>query len=261
MTTTTFSNQRTLKIKDLLRKLVNSHFSNTLGLEDDIVNIVNALVLLESSYNVNAVGPPVSYRPRTGGASYLGSSAISSALVGASPTQVSNIWEGIYGTGLMQVMGWNFVRGAAPSGMCELERLRPDIAGDLLVSPGDSIRAAILGEANMEKALKAGLIMLEGKYRAVSTGPGYFYFKQDAYGRRFNSKIQAAVAAYLGLGAKDGNNVTPEEYANRIVGGQVYAKANGKDSFKVSDSVVQVASVGPSTNGIGIAKISTAGCA
>lgn len=254
---------RVTKIKDIIKTLVNSSFSSTLGREPDIVNIVNALILRESSFNVNSVGKAVSTLPRTGGAAYFNSSAITSLLNSPSvtPTQVANIYKGIRAVGVMQVMGWNFVKGGAPSGVPEIQRLRPDLAGQLLVEPGEDIYSVILGESNLEKAILAGLIMLEGKYRAVSFNSTYYSVKGDYFNRKFSSRMQGAIASYLGLGASDANGTTPMQYASQILGGSYYVQANGSGSLYIRDSEVSVASsTGPTTNGTGLGTITTPGC-
>lgn len=254
---------RVTKVKDIIGKLVSQHFSATLGREFDIINIVNALVYYESQHNVNAIGKPVSTGYRTGGSAYFNSSAVVSILSNSTttPEQRANLNYGITAIGLMQVMGWNFVRGAAPSGQCELERLRPDIAGPLLVNPGEDILSKILGEANMEKAILAGLIMLEGKYRATNQYGKGFGVQGDQYRRTFITRLQGAVAAYLGLGVADRNGTTPEKYTNEIVGGATYAKANGKGSLYVRDSEIRLASTsGPGTNGSGLDNLKITGC-
>ena len=250
-------------IKDILKQLIPQYFGSTLARETDIVNIVAALIKRESSFNPDAIGIPVSTRKGTGGARYLSSSAISSALATSSPTETINIQVGgVQAMGLMQVMGWNFVRGGSPSGRCEIERLRPDLAGLLCVNPGDSIPAAIVGSSNISKALLAGLTILEGKYKAVQQNGDIFYFKNDSRKHEFSSKISAAVGAYLGLGIADALGTTAESYVQSIVGGEAYLAANGiGNNPKISNSVVVIASNnGPSTNGSGRSRIGVAGC-
>ena len=254
---------RVTLVKDMVKNKIESSFPSTLGREPDILNIVSALIFKESSFNVNAIGGKVSSGPRTGGGSYLSSSAVSSVLTNPSstPTQVQNVYQGLTAVGLMQVMGHYFVRGGSPSGQTELQRSRPDLAAGLLVNPGDDIYSTILGTANIEKAITAGLIILESKYRLISTGDNYFYVKGDRYQRRFSSKLQGAVSAYLGLGAVDANGTAPEQYAAAIMGGSSYVAANGKNSIYIRDSEIKVASSnGPSTNGSNLNKITLPGC-
>jgi hypothetical protein len=109
--------------------------------------------------------------------------------------------------------------------------------------------------------LLAGLIILEGKYRMVNQTGSYFSIKADPYSRKFSSRIQGAVAAYLGLGKADKNGTTPEAYAARILGGDVYVKANGKGSLYIRDTdLSNVVASGPSTNGSGLKPVGPAGC-
>lgn len=257
------NSNRVALVRDTIKSHINNYFSGSLAREADIVNIVNALVLQESGFNSNAIGPIVSYGPRTNGAAYFNCSAISSKYHDPATTfeQRSNIFQGLSGMGLMQVMGWNLVKGGAPSGKCEIERLRPDISGTLVVLPGESIIDRILGPSNISKAILAGLIMLEGKYRAAKMLGSYFVVPGDPYNRKFTSKIQAAVSSYLGLGRSDILGTTPEAYSNQIIGGSVYARANGKGSLSIRDSEIKVASRnGPGTNGSNMATVSIAGC-
>jgi len=257
---------RVAKIKDTVKTLVNQHFSATLLREADIVNLVNALIYQESSFNVNALGPTVKYGPRTMGNSYFSSSAVQAKFHGSStPEERANIFQGLNGIGLMQVMGWNFVKGGNPTGKSEIEQLRPDLAGSLVVNPGESISNKILGEANMERAILSGLIILEGKYRLakmVTSGSGtYFVMPGDPYTRKFISRIQAAISGYLGLGKSDNLGTTPESYASNIIGGAAYARANGGGSLYIRDSEVKVASVnGPSSTGPSPQPITIPGC-
>lgn len=258
---------RITRVKDILKTQLTQHFSATLLREPDIVNIVSALIFYESGYDANAIGGQVSYLPGTGGADYMNSSAITAKFSDPSNSsiQVTNLFQGLRAFGLMQVMGWNIIRGGSPVGKSEIERLRPDLAAPLLINPGDSVVNKMLGEANLETAILAGLIVLEGKYRAVksvvSSSGTYFTFSSDPNARKFVSKIQAAVSAYLGLGKKDKNGTTPEAYASSILGGSAYAKANGPGSLYVRDSEISIASsAGPSSNGTNLAAIKIPGC-
>jgi len=232
---------------------------SSLGQEPDIVNIVNALVYRESSFNVNAIGP-VNSAVSGAGRDFLTSAAVVAVLQQNDPIKFANIRTGLVGVGLGQVVGWNFVKGASSTGRCEIERLRPDLAPDLLVSPGESIFDIILGEANIDKAIRASLIILEGKYRAVFFNGSAFQGRGDFRNRQFPSRIAAAVAGYLGYGVSDVNRTTPEGYSSEIVGGSIYAKANG-NSIRVQDTVLTVASAnGPATNSTGQQLATVPGC-
>jgi len=141
------------KVKDIIKSHVETYFAGTLGQEQDIVNIINAQIRLESTHNANAIGPKVASTPGTGGFHFLNSSAIKSIFSSGSATAIDNVNKGLYGVGLMQVMGWNFIKGGSPSGSCEIERLRPDLAPQLCVAPGQDLLGHVLGEANMHKAI------------------------------------------------------------------------------------------------------------
>jgi hypothetical protein len=252
---------RVSKIRDIVKSLVGSHFSSTLGRETDVVNIINALVLQESSFNVNSIGAANSTSKGTAGYSYKTSSAIAAKYTSGNSTERANLDKGVRAVGLMQVVGWNLIKGGAPNGVCELERIRPDLSSTLVVNPGEDIYTAILGEPNMSKAILAGLIVLEGKYKATFANGSGFSVKGDPAKRTFSSRISGAVAAYLGLGKSDVNGTTPESYSDSIVGGKVYAEANGGNPIKISDSKIVIASSnGPSTNGSNQSPIGSAGC-
>jgi hypothetical protein len=260
---TSFNTVRISKVRDTITTLVNQHFASTLGREADIVNLVNALVCKESKFNVNAIGPVISSGPKNAGGVYLGSSAIKSLITNPSltPLQRQNIDQGLRGVGLMQCLGLNHVRGGSPAGICELERLRPDICQPLLVNPGEDLYSVVLGESNVTKSILAGLIILEGKYKATNKSGDYFSVRGDPYNRKFVTRMQGAVAAYLGLGRSDLNGTTPELYSNQIVGGSFYLQANGKSPISIQDSEVKViSSNGPSTNSYGMNKIRPPGC-
>lgn len=254
---------RRSKIMDTIGKLIQAHFGSTLGRESDIVKVFNALIFLESSYNVFALGKSVRSGPGTGGGDYINSSVIQALYKTGTPQQLGNIGLGLRGIGLTQVMGWNFVKRASGNGVCELDRLRPDLSPSLTVEAGEDMRPKILGESNTENSILAGLIILEGKYGAVqsNTSNRGFIVRGDPYKRIFTTKLTGAVAAYLGLGRADENNTTPQGYSSSIVGGRSYNIANGAQVFKYADSTSNlVTSNGPITNGSSQSKIASAGC-
>lgn len=263
MSNTAFSTDRVAKVTSIVQGHINSYFAGTLGREFNIAKIVNGMIFIESQFNVNAIGDPNPAVPGTTGYKYKNSSAITTVFNSGSPTQKTNINNGLRAIGIMQVVGWNYIKGGAPSGVCEIQRLRPDLAGPLLVQPGDDPIAPVVGEANLSKALLLGLIVLEGKYKNVYPVAEGFKIKGDPKPTRvFKTKINAAVAGYLGLGTRDRNDTTPEVYSARAVGGSAYFAANGGSPLKISDSKITVASAnGPSTNGTGAERITVPGCA
>lgn len=249
-------------IVDVLSKTITSDFSATLAKEQDIINIVKALILYESKFNVNAIGKSVSTSPGTGGYDYINSSAVVSVYQTGDSVKQLNIRNGLRAYGPMQVMGWNFIRGGSRTGVCEIDRLRSDLSATLVINPGDAIETHILGMSNIEKAIKIGLVILEGKYKSVYQDVGVYKVRGDRYNRQFSSKIAAAIAAYLGLGKADLNGTTPEAYTSEILGGFAYNKVLGiKGTAPISNSKVSIKSAnGPTTNGSNQSKISNAGC-
>lgn len=220
--------------------VIKSKFASTLGKEEDITNIFLALMLLESSFNVNATGKEVNESISSGARDYWNSTPVKTVRQNGSPPQKNNVFFGKKAIGVAQVMGWNLVRGASvKTGKCEVERLRPDLASELCVDAGDDILAKYLGDANLSTAITAGLVILEGKWKScVKTSEGW-----KVGSKVFPLRISAAIAAYLGLGAKDVvTGLTPEAYTASIVGGKKYAEANGTSSPAVRDSQIQVAS-------------------
>ena len=210
-------------LRQTIDSTIKSNFAGTLGSEKDIVNIVMALCQRESSMRADAAGISLPLAKSYIARDYWNSPAITSALKAAGPQEYSNISEGLRAWGVMQVGGWNLVRGASQNGKTEIEVARPDLASQLLVKPADSISAKYNGEANVQNQVLAGLVMLESKYKAVK-GSGISW-KIGNF--TFNSRITGAVAAYLGLGAKDVvTGITPQQYANSIVYGQSYQLAN-----------------------------------
>lgn len=212
-------------LRQVISETINSYFSGTLGQEPDIVNIVMALCYRESSFRPNQPGPVLPLADSSIARDYWNSPVIVAARQNATPQQLANINEGLRAWGVMQVGGWNVVRGAskAGGGKTEIEKARPDLAGQLMVGPGESIRAKYDGETNLRTQVQAGLVMLESKWKQVK-GSGISW-KIGNF--TFNSRISGAVAAYLGLGARDVvTGLTPQAYANSIVYGQAYQIAN-----------------------------------
>lgn len=212
--------------QDIRQRLVDNiqlNFSATIGKEKDIVNIMMALIQLESSFRPDAAHLTCEPSISSGARDYWNSSVIQKKLVGADAVTFNNLRQGLRAWGLMASMGWNQVKGASGSGKCEIELQRPDLAPSLIVLPGDSISAKFDGVANIDNQLTVGLIMFESKYTKVAP-------RLVASGK-YSDKLTAAVSAYLGLGARDvRTGITPEAYASSIIRGQAYKIANGFDS-------------------------------
>lgn len=248
------------KIKEILKKLISEKFAATLGQVDDIVNLVAAQIYYESGYKVNARGPVAPVTGRTAGNDYISSTPAQGKLQTGTATERANVEKGLRAWGLGQVMGWNFVRGASlKTGKCEIERLRPDLESILCVNAGEDIQTHITGYENMEKALLAQLVILEGKYKNVTQTPQGFTTRGDVENRLYRTRIEAAFSAYLGLGKSDVNRTNPKLYSQSICYGSTYAFVHGK-SFALSESVAQANSSSPGTDGSGSPRLIPPGC-
>lgn len=232
------SESRRQSIRTYIQKHLNAHFSGTLAKENDIVNIVTALVYQESSFNANAQSPLIAASVSKGSRQFLGLSAISKVYKEGTPQQRSNIENCLRAIGLMQVRASYFVKGGHPSGKAELETMRSDLAGPLVVNPGEAPQSKILGESNMSNAILAGLIVLEAKWKLAKPANG----RWQVGSHLFSTRIAAAVGAYLGLGKDVVTGMTTEQYVANIVGGKKYQVANGSSAPASKDSQTQTAS-------------------
>lgn len=239
--------------------LLKQYFSSTLYTVDDMSNIFLALMLKESSFNANArYKAPLDPYTSSGAKDYYFSPAIQSILSGSGNfDQKQNEPEGRTALGLTQVMGWNIVKGASRSGKCVVEQYRPDLVSRLCINPGDSAAYKLLGPDNIENSILAGLVVLESKYKIGSpTQSGGWGVRIVSGGTsqilQFPSRIYSAVAGYLGYGTADANGTNYLTYASQIVGGSVYAAANGAAAPSISGFKSQTAAVaysGPTTSG------------
>lgn len=255
------------KVRGVVSRLIDEHFKGTLGAEPNIVDYVMGLIQAESSFRPSALGPIVNETPtarQKQGSSrarqYMDSDSVQKVLSTGDPAQKKNVQGGKVAYGLMQVMGWNVVRGGSSKAKrCEIEETRrPDLALQLCVNAGDSIEAKLLGEDNIENNILAGLLILETKYLASRRKNGGW----SAGGATFQSRLAAAVGAYLGVGGVDlRTGITSDQYVAMILGGESYRIANGKASG--GDTTVrtaQASSSGPGTNG-GDVPATIPGCA
>lgn len=233
------SDARRQIIRKTIDTAIKANFSSTLGTEQDMTNIFLALTHLESHFNVNAVGKEVNEAVSSGARDYWNSTVIKTIRDSGSEAQKGNINQGKHAIGVAQVMGWNVIKGASlKTGKCVVESVRPDLVNKLCINPGEDLTSKYLGEANLDTAVTAGLAILESKWKAAKkTKDGW---QIGLY--TFPLRISAAVAGYLGLGAKDVvTGMTPQAYASSIVGGAHYAAANGPGSPAVRDSEVKYA--------------------
>ncbi|HET8686063.1 MAG TPA: hypothetical protein VFM18_05285 [Methanosarcina sp.] len=242
------------KVRGIIKNLVDQYFSGTLGAEQDIVNYVMALIQTESSFGpsrtglvVSEVPTPKQSKPSSRAYQYVSSNSVRAILSLGDTQQKLNVASGKVAHGLMQVMGWNIVRGgSSKTNLCEIEESKhPEIISRLVINPGDSIENKLLGEDNIENNILAGLAILESKYKFTRRfGTGW-----SAGGSVFPTRLAAAVGAYLGVGGVDlRTGITAEQYVDRILGGDSYRVANGSSSNL--GTVTRTASSGaPSTNG------------
>lgn len=255
------------KVRAVVTSTLDQHFKATLGTEPNIVNYVMALIYEESRFSPFARGPYVSEVPTAkqkkssrGARQYMNSASVINIIKLGDADQKRNIQSGKIAHGLMQVMGWNIVRGASASGKCEIEETRrTDLIDRLCIPAGDSIEAKLLKEENIENNVLAGLAVLERKYKACRLRDGGW----SAGGSYFSTRLSCAVGAYLGVGGKDlVTGITADAYVASIMGGDSYRRANGS-SYKiagidnssggggVSTKSAQSVSSGPTTNGTG----------
>ena len=248
------------KVESTITSLIDQYFKSTLGSEQGIVEYVMALMKYESGFNANGPpGPIVSEVPtaiqKQGSKiseDYIKSSPVRAILANGTPVQKRYVKEGQQAHGIMQVMGWNIVKGAsATNQVCEIERLkRPEIAARLLVNAGDSITAKLSGIANLENNILAGLTLLESKWIASSNrGDGW---SVSQAGERFNSRLASAVGSYLGKGRDLVTGITTQAYVASIMGGPAYKQVTSGNVGKsaVEKTASKVAG-GPTTNGGG----------
>lgn len=246
-------------IVDALSSVYQSHFKDSFPGVKDFEKIALAQLYYESHFNNNATkdsGSPDK--------DFVGSSVYSKILGGGNPDQIKNMQVAsrlVYGLG--QVRGSYLVRGGSRSGICEIERIRPDLAPLICVNPGQDVADTMIGAANISNAIIAALTILQGKFQAVpkimkATANGYVY--RD---RIFSSRIEAAIGAYLGLGIADSNGTTSSAYASSIVGGKAFAIANNAATPAVqtysNPDATQVAT-GPTTDSNGMGKVNIVGC-
>lgn len=253
----TYSTSRRDDIRNKIKSFASQYFGSTLNLESDIGNIMVSQMYYESRLNYSAIGPNVGYAKGTSGYKYVTDPLILQITNGTDPVAKANVYQGLRAVGLGQVMGYNFVKGVGSGGVCEIERLRKDLAPQLVVNPGADIFAAITGESNANKAILAAMIILEGKWKAAKLFPDGWGFSTSP--KRFGSRIEASVGAYLGLGSSDVNGTTANSYSTSIVRGTTYEVATG-NSVQVRDYQTSSSQVA-STNGSGASPVVPPGCA
>lgn len=246
-------------VSDIIKSELSTNFQSSFPGATDMHNIVLALVARESSFsNEHAVNSGSTDK------NFVSSSIYKSISSSGTPTQKANMSNASrYVYGAMQVRGSYLISKGNPSGVCEIERIRPDLSSSVCISAGEDPASYFLGNVNLLRSIRAGLIILEGKYKAV---PGIM--KQTGYGYSyrnllFSSQIEAAIGSYLGLGSSDIFSTTPTQYAKDIVGGPFYVIANGPitpRSQQYDPRGAAKLAAGPVTNSSSMDKVSVVGC-
>lgn len=239
-------------IRNTISKLIDQYFKSTLGSEQGIVDYIMAMAQKESSLNpATPSGQLVSDLSNARAADYMKSSAVKALDNISTPLQRRYIQDGKRAHGILQVMGWNIVRGgSAKTQKCEFQELgRSDIAERFLVNAGDDIASKLAGVENLENGLLAGMAILESKWKRCRQVSGGW----SAGGVTYTSRLACAVGAYLGV-VQPGSSKEDEvnAYVSNIMGGKSYQIANG--SLSGSQSRVVTASStqqGPTTDGSG----------
>lgn len=244
-------------LRERVAAIIKGHFPNTLaklspaGLPH-VVNLVMALIYKESGFNPEIPGPQYNIHAKGTEAYRYANSSVIKPLLQTTGIQRLNAEDAARAFGLMQVNGYYAIKGTF-EGKGELMRMRPDIAGPLMINPGDSVRAKLLGYGNMDNQILAGLIVLEEKMRIAGKLAG---------NSPNSSKLALTFAGYLGFGKKDQLGTTPEAYAKSILEGDAYAKANGTDPIYVAQTPsTKEASQGPVKTAASGKTLSVAGCA
>lgn len=251
----------TQTIREVASRLIDQYFKPTLGSEQGIIEYVMALMDYESRLRPDSPSGPLVSEVATGkqkkgssrASQYVNSGPVASILQSGSPEQRRNVAAGKQAHGIMQVMGWNIVRGSSSKTQrCEFqESNRPDVASRLLIDAGESIVAKLAGAENLENNILAGLLLLEMKWKSIRKQPdGWGAGENPA--NVFPSRISAAIGAYLGSGKDLVTGVSVKDYVSSITGGTSFRRANDGSGGKTSQIKTAVAaSSGPTTNGTG----------
>lgn len=240
------------RIRGIVSSLLEQHFKSTLGSEQGMVDYFMALMKKESSLNPNGPkGALISDLSSSRARDYMNSPGVRVVDATATPLQRQNIQDGKRAHGLVQLMGWNIVRrGSARAQKCEFEQLkRQDLAAQFLVNAGDSITDKLSGEANMERSILGGLLLLEAKWLICRSVTGGW----TAGGDTFATRLACAIGAYHGA-AKPGTDLAAlsRSYVASVMGGDAYrAVTKGTAGQSSEVRTAQAAASGPATDGGG----------
>jgi hypothetical protein len=222
--------------KQVVRQIITStlaqHFGSTLNTVPDIVNIVMGICQQEASLNPNItfhMEPHID--PKTGAGDYWYSTPVQNILLNGSGAQKANVTDGSASWGIMQVMGYNIVRGGSlKSHKCLFETLKNPAAAGLLINAGDSIRSVLFQQATLQNQILAGLLVLESKWLIAGgkkSGNSY-----SINGCTFSSQIALACAGYNGWVPSTAYRYS----ASVMTGGHSYTIANGPGGGSTSTS-------------------------
>lgn len=200
-------------------RLIKSNFSATLGTITDITKLVLACIYHESRFNPAANS---GLHGETQFQRFKKYPAIAAKYASNKTTegQKVNLRNSVAGFGLMQATGWYTIKGAGPDGKNELMRMRPDLAGPLLIEPGEDVNT-VLGPDKLENQILAGLIILEAKYKIANSQ----WSNPPTAAKPYSSRLAATFGGYLGQGY-DKFGSDPMSYASSIIQGDSYRIAN-----------------------------------
>lgn len=224
------------ELAGMVHKWTSGAFRGTLGQEKYIDTIFISLMWTESTlrpgeggaYTVNGTGSAAYkflYHPK---------------IATLSGQQLLNMVECTRAFGLTQSMGYNHVKGVNPGDLsastCEIEKhgtgiVDPITLDRLIIKPGDNI-VKVHGVSGLslkdqltnnyslvENQVVSGLIILHSKYKNVVFRNGWYYPTIGSVNNtalKFKYKIDAALAAYLGVKGVDAEGTSAGEYVRRI---------------------------------------------
>ena len=220
------------EIRSQLTNCISQYFSGTIGRETDIVNVCMGLIQEESSFNINAQGKQLSIYTSSLAKDYFNSAPVQNIATSGTSQQKALVYQGLQAWGLMQSMGLNSIHGASKSaGKTAIEAARPDLASTLVFPAGTDLSQKFNGQATITNQLLAGLVLLESKYKYVTQKGNSFQYGKNS--EIFNSRLAAAIGAYLGTGSDTQTGITVPQYVANIMYGSKYKLANSTSSSGV----------------------------
>lgn len=226
-----------------VNRLIKPNFSATLGTITDISKLVLACIYHESRFNPAANS---GLHGESQFQKFKKFPAIAAKYASDKTTegQKVNMRNSVAGFGLMQATGWYTIKGAGPDGKNELMRMRPDLAGPLLIEPGEDVNT-VLGPDKITNQILAGLIILEAKYKTANS----MWANPPTAAKPYSSRLAAMFGGYLGQGF-DKFGSDPMSYAASIIQGDSYRVANsGYTSRNSNDGDISKGPVKTSASG------------